>query len=29
MLNTDANICNACRCTQFGNEKTKKSEVHE
>ena len=20
MLNTDVNICNACRCTQFGNE---------
>ncbi len=20
MLNTDVNICNACRCTHFGNE---------
>lgn len=20
MLNTDVNICNVCRCTQFGNE---------
>ena len=20
MLNTDVNICNACKCTHFGNE---------
>lgn len=20
MLNTDVNVCNVCRCTQYGNE---------
>ena len=29
MLNTDVNICNVCRCTQFGNEPANTSEDNQ